>query len=171
MDAVLARPPFPADSPVDAATVYREPRVAGLRAGSALADRGSVLLGDLDGIPVALARGVTREWTDYWAVDPRPNGVPVVRGPLISTIEEALTAVTMESTVFITAESVGTRYSHPGVLYLPVDDIPWCRVQLCTRWGDRRAGVLALPSAAKEPRDPPTHRPSAASSSVSTSPR
>lgn len=149
VDAVLARPPFPPGSPIDVDTVYREPRVAGLCAGSPLADKGSVLLEDLDELPVALARGVSPEWTNYWAVTPRPNGASVVAGPSISTIEEALTAVTMEGAVFITAESVGTRYSHPGVRYLPVDDIPWCEVQLCTRRGDRRAGVLALRSAAK----------------------
>lgn len=158
VDAALIRPPVPAGLPIDIATVFREPRVVGVEAGSPLADHGSVLFEELSGLPVARARGVPREWTDYWAVDPRPDGTAAPDGPWISTIEEALSAVTMDGAVFITAKSVGERFSHPGVRFLPVDDLSWCEVVLCTRHGDRRSAVRELRRAAEGSGTRPGHR-------------
>ncbi|WP_161599351.1 LysR family transcriptional regulator [Arthrobacter luteolus] len=144
IDASLGRPPFDHEEAIERITVYREPRVVAVPAGSNLAVRGSLILADIEGCAVVRARGAAEVWTKYWVVDPRPSGVPVNYGSWARTMEEALTAVAMSNNIMITAESVAERYKHPGVTYLPLDDASYCQVDLCTRKSDRRAVVRAL---------------------------
>ena len=144
IDASLARPPFDHEEAIESITVYREPRVVAVPADSPLADRGSLVLADIEGLAVVRARGAADIWTKYWVVDPRPSGIAVNYGSWARTMEEALTAVAMSNNIMITAESVADRYKHPSVTYLPLDDASYCRVDLCTRKSDRRPAVRAL---------------------------
>ena len=60
------------------------------------------------------------------------------------------TTILTPSWIRITAASVGERFTHLGVRFLPVDDISWCEVQLCTRRDDRRSTVRELRRAAED---------------------
>lgn len=144
VDVSLARPPFADVSAIDFMPVHREPRVAAVPAKSTLASMESLQLADLDTLPIVRAKGIDFEWTKYWVVDPRPSGIPVNYGVWASTMEEALTAVAMSDNVMVTAQSVAERYIHPGVVYLPLDDIAYCTVELCTRKSDSRPMIGAL---------------------------
>lgn len=144
IDASLARPPYQDDRGVRRMVVHSEPRVVAVPSASALAAAGSLMLADIEGLPVVRAKGIGFEWTQYWVVDPRPSGVRVNYGVWAATMEEALSAVAMSGNVMITAASVADRYVHPGVTYLPLDDVAYCHVELCTRLRDRREAVEAL---------------------------
>lgn len=144
VDASLARPPYEQKEGFDRAVVFREPRVVALPADSDLAGKGSLVLADVQDLPVVRARGIVTEWTRYWVVDPRPDGTPVNYGAWAGTMEEALAVVAMSNNIMITAESIAIRYAHPGVVYLPLDDVAYCHVELCTRLKDRRAAIRAL---------------------------
>lgn len=143
VDVSLARPPFDEDGIVQV-VVHREPRVVAVPADSDLRLKGSLLLQDIEGLPLLRASGIDSEWTKYWAVDPRPSGTPVVYGSWAATIEEALTAVAMSGNVMITAASVAERYAHPGVKYLVLDDAEYCEVRFCMRAEEQRDYVHAL---------------------------
>ena len=144
VDASLARPPFADDAGIERKRVHAEPRVVAVPAGSDLATLGSLELADIESFSVVRAKGIEFEWSKYWVVDPRPSGIPVNYGLWASTMEEALTAVAMSGNVMVTAKSVADRYIHPGVVYLPLDDVEYCTVELCTRQSDRRAMIRAL---------------------------
>lgn len=144
VDASLARPPFADDAGIERQWVHSEPRVVAVPAGSDLASKGSLELADIETLPVVRAKGIEFEWTKYWVLDPRPSGIPVNYGLWASTMEEALTAVAMSGNVMVTAASVAERYIHPGVVYLQLDDVEYCPVELCTRKSDRREVVRTL---------------------------
>lgn len=150
VDASLARPPHKNGEAIECLTVHREPRVVAVPSHSSLAGRGSLELANIEGFPVVSTRGAAAEWTRYWVIDPRPSGIPVNYGSSAETIEEALAAVAMANNIMVTAESVATRYTHPGVAYLPLDDVPYCQVELCTRRADRRATIRALRLSAEQ---------------------
>ena len=86
-------------------------------------------------------------------VDPRPSGIPVHYGSWAAMMEEALTAVSMSDNVMITAESIATRYTHPSVRYLPLVDVPYCQVDLCTarQTGAPPSGRSASPRSIRYP--------------------
>lgn len=148
IDAVLARRPFGHGHELDAIVVHREARIVALAAGSPLADRASLRLADIAALPVLRASATSAEWNNYWSVDPRPDGTPVTYSGWAHTMEEALTAVAVSGNIIITAESIGVRFTHPGVRYVEVTDAPRCAVELCTRRIDRRPIIRALREAA-----------------------
>lgn len=147
VDAVLARPPVEERGEIEAVTVFREPRVVAVQERSLLAERHTLTLADLDGVPVIGARGASHEWTKYWVIDPRPSGEPVEYGARAETMEEALALVSSGRNIMITADSVSKRYQYPGVRYLPLSDGPDCSVELCTRADDFRMAVRGLRAA------------------------
>ncbi|WP_394160801.1 LysR family transcriptional regulator [Galactobacter valiniphilus] len=149
VDAGLLRPPLADITGLELITVLREPRVVAVSASSPLAQQGSLLLEDIEGLPVLGALNADQDWTRYWVLAPRPSGLPVSYGSWAATMEEAVSTVAMSETIMITAESVGIRYSHPGVVYLPLDDAPYCTVALATRADDRREPINALRRAAE----------------------
>lgn len=146
VDASLIRPPVPKDAPVRLDTLFHEPRVAVLPKGHRLADRSEVTIGELDHEVFVSDDQVEREWLRWWSCDPRPSGAPVRYGPVVRTMEESLHVVAMGRAVACTAQSVGRTHHREDVVFVPVSDVPWCPVALCTRLGDRNrlvGGLLA----------------------------
>jgi len=90
----------------------------------------------------------------YWeeAMVPRrtPAGRPVLRGPAVRTFHEALTAVASGDAVTPLNAHVTRYYSHPGVVYVPIVDVPdteWVLVWLRER---ETAEIRALAETARE---------------------
>lgn len=144
IDAALARPPIENMENIEKIKIFQEPLVAAVLTDSELATQESLLLKDLEGMQVVRARGTADSWAKYAAVDPRPSSRPVNYGWSVRTIEEALLAVVMAENVFLTGQSVGERYNHPKVRYIPVDDGPYREVELCTRSSDHREMTRVL---------------------------
>ncbi|RVW10500.1 LysR family transcriptional regulator [Prescottella agglutinans] len=149
VDASLARPPYRemADK-MDRIVVHREKRVAAVPIDSPLAACEVLTLGDLDGYAVVGAKGIGREWTKEWVVDPRPSGRAVQYGCWAATMEEAINGVALGGNVMITAQSVANRYQHDGVAYRDIADVDLCQVDLITRATDRRPLTKELRRAA-----------------------
>ncbi|AZG44150.1 LysR family transcriptional regulator [Gordonia insulae] len=156
LDASLARPPYDDATGIDTVPVHREKRVVAVPIDSPLAEHDSLTLADLDGHPVVGAQGISREWTKYWVVDPRPSGEPVEYGVWAATMEEAINGVALGGNIMVTADSVAKRYQHTGLTYLDLTDGSTCQVDLCTRSTDKRPAIRALRRAARA--EPPARR-------------
>lgn len=148
VDAAFARSPV-ADDGLHLLPVLSEPRVAGLWADHPLADRASLSIADLAGEALVSSTTAPERWRRFWHVDPRPDGSPVRRGPAVENTDEMLEVVAARRAVCITAASVPGYYRHPGVVFVPVDDIAESEVVLCWARDDRRDALQLLVGAVR----------------------
>ncbi|RFS87082.1 hypothetical protein D0T12_02180 [Actinomadura spongiicola] len=92
VDLAFCRPPAP--DGIRTLQLATEPRVACVPIGDPLAERNAVTLADLAGRAVVSAPDACPEvWRDFWAVDPWPDGSPVVDGPVAQDVESILATV------------------------------------------------------------------------------
>ncbi|GAA4195757.1 LysR substrate-binding domain-containing protein [Streptosporangium oxazolinicum] len=125
LDVAFLRPPVPPG--IEFAELATEPRVACVSADDSLATRDAVSLSDLAGRPfVDMPPQIPRVWWDYWAVDPRPDGVPVRYGPVVSDMEGLLLAVARGEAVCLLPSAARDFFPRPGVRYLDVTDLSPC---------------------------------------------
>lgn len=104
--------------------VFREPRMAALPSGHALAGREAVLLGELrDETVLTSTYGVTR--LDLWSPEERPRAMVTV-----DNTDEWITEIAGGLGIGVTSESTAAQHAHPGVVFVPVDDAAWLPVQL-----------------------------------------
>ncbi|NMO02965.1 LysR family transcriptional regulator [Gordonia sp. TBRC 11910] len=149
VDAAFLREPV---SMVDfrCTTVLSEPRVAMLPASHPLSGRSTVSFTEIaDEIFLPSATGTT-EWTDYWLVDPRPDGSRARRGPGISTVEEMLEHCAAGRGIATTAASVSQFYAHPGVRFVVIEDLPDNRVYLAVRADNDSPPVAAFEAVVRQ---------------------
>ncbi|WP_433334343.1 LysR family transcriptional regulator [Spirillospora sp. CA-294931] len=125
--------------------VATERRMAGLAAGHPLADRTELSIMDLAKEPLVWTRRAPREWVDWWAVNPRPDGSEPVWGPENDNVEEMLEHVASGLAVCLSPESMTLHYGRPDLAWIPVTDIPPLRIALCGPIGEanRAAGGFA----------------------------
>jgi len=110
--------------------VCREPRVVGMAAGHRLAGRQQVVLADLRGEPMPFARRAPREWINWWAVSPRPDGSEPVFGPPNDNVEELLEYVAAGPGICIVPQSIAEYYPRPGLVWLPLADADPLRIAI-----------------------------------------
>lgn len=120
--------------------VATEPRWVALARDHPLAARDAVGIADLAGEPLAWTRRAGREWVDWWAVNPRPDGSAPLWGPENDNVEEMLEHVAAGSAVCIAAESMASYYAHPELAWRPVVDIEPLRVAVA--WAEADANPL-----------------------------
>ena len=120
--------------------VRAEARVAVVPAGHPLADRASVSIADLADEPVIIQRGASEAWQAFHNVDPRPDGRRPRPGPAVDNVEEKLEQVAAGRAISFVPASTAASVVHPGVRFVPVDDIPPIRV--CLAWPDGRRSAL-----------------------------
>jgi DNA-binding transcriptional LysR family regulator len=75
-------------------------------------------------------------WLRWWAVDPRPDGVPVQYGAKARTVPEVIEEVAAGRGIAITSEIVAATYRRPDIAFVPIEDIEPARILLCTRTDD-----------------------------------
>lgn len=151
VDVSFARPPH---SGVDIAlldtrVVAVEQRVVGLAHHTALAQKDTLTIEEIDEWEVVTSATAPPEWTRWWVIDPRPSGRPVRYGPAVSTIHEAVASVrtapdSAPGRVLITADSVAQRAGNAGTVFIPLTDAEPCRIDLCTRRRDQRPAVQSI---------------------------
>lgn len=113
----------PADlTGLSARVVATERRVVGMATTHRLANRRSVVLADLRGEPIPLARRASKEWVDRWAAFPRPDGSEAVWGPANDNVEELLEQVASNQGVCIVPSSIAEFYARPDVAWRPLLD-------------------------------------------------
>jgi DNA-binding transcriptional LysR family regulator len=122
---------LPADTTgLHASVVATERRGVALGRGHRLTGRDEVSIMDLRDEPLMWTRSAAREWVDWWAVNPRPDGSAPVWGPENDNVEEMLEHVAGGAAIAIVGESMTTFYAHPDLTWRPITDIEPLRIAL-----------------------------------------
>ncbi|WP_143658156.1 LysR substrate-binding domain-containing protein [Embleya scabrispora] len=105
-----------------------EPRVACVAAADPLAACSEVAFADLaDRTVVSVDPRVPREWRDFWAVDPRPDGGRVVYSDdRVSNVEALFAAVSAGNGIAFLPAAGRRLYPRPGIAYVDVTGLPPC---------------------------------------------
>ncbi|MDI3417736.1 LysR family transcriptional regulator [Streptomyces luteolus] len=129
VDIAFLRPPVPAG--FQTLKLAEEPRVVCLPADDSLAEKDVLTLDDLS------ARTMTtmppespRAWRDFWAVNPRPDGVPIHFGPVAVDVEGVLHAVAHGQAIGILPASAREFYPRPGIRYRDIPGLQPCEMSL-----------------------------------------
>lgn len=102
-----------------------EKRWVALPPGHPLAERESLTIADLAGVPVIGPRdGMPEAVVNFWFIDPRPDGSRAVFGPQAKTPEECLHLVAAGHGCWIAPASTVTYFAHPRLVWLPLVDAP-----------------------------------------------
>lgn len=148
VDASFIRPPVNAERDLRYDLIEEEERVVVVSAHHRLSSRRVIDLAELDDETVVHGGDDMHEWSRWWAVDPRPSGVPVRYGTAVQTMEEAWETVRRSEQVLITAHSVPRLFRTTGLKVLRIRDAARCALVLCTRESDRSASIGTLRSMA-----------------------
>lgn len=119
--------------------VHTEPRVAGLATAHPLAGRTAISVLDVADDPLMWTERAPREWVDWWAVNPRPDGSSPRWGPTNDNVEEMLEQVAEGIAICIAPSSMARYYARPDLAWVPITDVEPLRV------------ALAWPEAARTP--------------------
>jgi DNA-binding transcriptional LysR family regulator len=123
---------FPADTTgLHVEMIRTEQRWVGLSTTHPLATRDTVSIHDLSAEPIVWTRQAPRDWVDWWAVNPRPDGREPIWGPENDNVEEMLEHVAAGLAICISPQSMSAHYSRPDLTWRPIPDIPPLRIALC----------------------------------------
>ena len=117
-----------------AEVVHTEPRVAALPAGHRLAGRVGVSVLEVADEPLMWTERAPREWVDWWAVNPRPDGSAPRWGPTNDNVEEMLEQVAAGAAICFAPGSMAHYYTRPDLTWVPLTDVEPLRVALA--WPD-----------------------------------
>ncbi|WP_280264801.1 LysR family transcriptional regulator [Nocardia wallacei] len=105
-----------------------EQRWVGMAVDHPLAERGSVAIMDLRAEAVLWTRRAPREWVDWWAVNPRPDGSEPIWGPHNDNVEEMLDHVAAGAGICISPHSMAVYHGRPDLAWRPIVDIAPLRI-------------------------------------------
>jgi len=124
------------DGTLHHAVVRSDPRAVAVSARHPLADRASVTLSDLSADPVVLPDVLpSPEAERFWMADPRPDGTPAPRGPVVPLVEDCLLEVGRGRGVWFAPQPLEMLAPAGSVRWIPVTDAE--RFQLAVVWNDR----------------------------------
>lgn len=137
-------------------TVHTESRVVGLPSAHRLVARGLAAGGlsilELNDEPLMWTRRAPREWVDWWAVNPRPDGAEPRWGPTNDNVEEMLEQVAGGAAVCFAPRSMARYYARPDIVWLPLTDADPLRVALAWPEGGDTPLVRAFAEVVREVR-------------------
>jgi DNA-binding transcriptional LysR family regulator len=147
------------DQGLDVLQVRSEPRVAVLPIDHPAADKPEISIAELADDPVIAQRGASPGWESFHNVDPRPDGRHPRRGPAVDNVEEKLEHVAAGRAISFLPASVAGAVIHPGIAYVPVNDIP--PIEICLAWkADSRSPLVAdFVDCVRNTRKQPQHQP------------
>jgi DNA-binding transcriptional LysR family regulator len=122
---------LPADlTGMHAEVVHTEQRVVGLPTGHPLAEREGVSVLEVGDEPLMWTERAPREWVDWWAVNPRPDGSAPRWGPTNDNVEEMLEQVAEGTAICFAPVSMARYYARPDLVWVPLTDVEPLRVAL-----------------------------------------
>ncbi|WP_069385431.1 LysR family transcriptional regulator [Cellulosimicrobium cellulans] len=131
--------------------VLTEGRVLAVPAAHELAGEDAVSIEVLgDHTVVDVGPGVPGYWEDAMVPRRTPSGRPVLRGPEARTFHEVLAVVASGEAVTPLNAHVRRYYSHPGVVYVPITDVPDTEWVLTWLRGRESPEVRAFAQTARE---------------------
>jgi DNA-binding transcriptional LysR family regulator len=95
---------------------------------------------DLADDPVIVQGGATEEWNAFHNVDPRPDGRHPRRGPVANNFQEKLELVAAGAAISFMPAAAAKYYAPPGIVYVPVPDLPPIEIYLA--WKPERSSAL-----------------------------
>ncbi|MDT0270307.1 LysR family transcriptional regulator [Streptomyces sp. DSM 44915] len=133
---------LPADlTGLTAEVVHTETRVVGFPVGHRLAGRAEVPLDAVRDEPLTWTERAPRDWVDWWAVNPRPDGSSPRWGPTNNNVEEMLEQVAAGVAICFGPASMARYYARPDLAWVPLTGVDPMRVALA--WV-RGAETLAI---------------------------
>ena len=110
--------------------VHCEPRVVAVARDHPLAGRHTVSILDLNDDPLMWTRRAPREWVDWWAVNPRPDGSTPRWGSTNDNVEEMLEQVAEGRAICFAPASMASYYGRPDLIWIPITDVEPLRVAI-----------------------------------------
>jgi DNA-binding transcriptional LysR family regulator len=135
--------------------VHAEPRVVALPSGHRLAGRAEVSVLEVGDEPLMWTRRAPREWVDWWAVNPRPDGTSPRWGPTNDNVEEMLEQVAAGAAVCFAPESMARYYARPDLAWVMLTDVAPLQVALAWPEGADNALVRNFAAVVRELADQP----------------
>jgi DNA-binding transcriptional LysR family regulator len=120
--------------------VHVERRVAGLPRAHALAGRDGISVLEVNDEPLMWTQRAPREWVDWWAVNPRPDGSSPRWGPTNDNVEEMLEQVAEGTAICFASSSMASFYARPDLAWVPLTDVEPLRVALA--WPEQTSDPL-----------------------------
>ncbi|WP_096214970.1 LysR family transcriptional regulator [Streptomyces sp. 2323.1] len=143
VDVAFLRPPAP--SGIQVYQLAEEPRIVCLPSDDPLAEQERITLADLSTrTMVTMPPESPRVWRDFWAVNPRPNGIPIQFGPPAVDVEGVLHAISRKQAIGFLPSSARDFYPRPGIVYRDLVDAPPCTMALTWFVGNRDRPHVAL---------------------------
>lgn len=124
-------------------TLSSEPRVLAVASGHPLAAHPSVSVEDLAGYTTTDITGAPREIMDSFSPPRTPSGRPIRRANL-NTIPEAVVRVATGELIHPTVPSFLVTYPHPGLVTIPIRDLPPATTALVWARTNRSSKVEAF---------------------------
>ena len=100
--------------------VATEPRIVGMSLQHKLAQRDALTLDDIRDEPLLWTRKAPREWVDWWAVNPRPDGSEPLWGPVNDNVEEMLEDAASGQGICISSAAKPQYYGRDDLAWRPL---------------------------------------------------
>ncbi|MDB6086168.1 MAG: LysR family transcriptional regulator [Gammaproteobacteria bacterium] len=151
VDAAFCRLPLSRDGLVQSAILFEDKRKLVVPVDHRLADKTLVdpeelALETLPALPDGHQLGA---WAAIHFPDHTPSGLPIARGPAVTTVRECLAAVESGKAVAIFGGRAERYYSNPGIRYIEID-LPPVGTALVRRRADRRRVMADLEKCSRD---------------------
>lgn len=120
--------------------VHTEQRLVGMSAAHPLASRQSISVMEVNDEPLMWTERAPREWVDWWAINPRPDGSEPRWGPTNDNVEEMLEQVADGAAICFVPSSMALYYTRPDLAWVPMTGAEPLRVALA--WVEGADGPL-----------------------------
>ncbi|GAA3117391.1 LysR family transcriptional regulator [Streptosporangium carneum] len=145
VDAAVVLTPVEEPDLVVGSIFSKEPQTLMVSVRNPLAGRESISAEELGGCRLV---GVAGPAPDYWRLAQAPaftpGGLPVPRGPIVSTLQEGLTAVAADRGSMLLCAQTAWRHGRRDITFVPVTGLPDSALALVWHRDNETARVRAL---------------------------
>jgi DNA-binding transcriptional LysR family regulator len=151
VDAAFCRLPLSRDGLVQSAILFEDKRKLVVPAHHRLAEKTLVDPEELalEILPTLPDDHQLGAWAAIHFPDHTPSGLPIARGPVVTTVRECLAVVESGEAVVIFGGRAERYYSNPGIRYIEID-LPPVGTALVRRRADRRRVMADLEKCSRE---------------------
>ena len=151
-DVAFVRPPLKTPG-LWFEVLSEEPRVVAVSEHHPLARRESVTVDEILDEPVVGATGADEEWESFWMLNDYRDGAPPAVVAHAETYEAELQIVALGRAVSVTCEASSRYFARPGLVFVPISDIPPAKVVVAYQAAEAEPIVQNFIRLAAEVRD------------------
>jgi len=151
VDAAFCRLPLSRDGLVQSVVLFEDRRKLVVPVGHRLADKTLIDPEELaqEIVPTLADEHQIGAWAAIHFPDHTPSGLPIARGPVVSTPRECLAVVESGEAVAIFPARAEGYFSNPGIRYIDID-LPPVATALVRRRADRRRVIADLEKCSRD---------------------